>query len=246
MRPKRAATSNALPSRRDVLAALASLGGIAAFAHEAFADAPPAPSASASASGSGHVVVLYPNMGRVVLVFKTKPFGALQVSVDGNLLSAGDVVPDGDAPASSASASPTARDPAPPIVQRTSAPAPSASAAVAAPSASASAEPSGPFRYAFFAAAGIRQINVRTENGYFANAQTNVVAGGSVDVPVDPQQEMPLGGAPPPPHFLGGAGCCGGDHGAAEARARNAVPSIGATAIAAAALLLRRGADRDR
>jgi hypothetical protein len=185
-------------------------------------------------------------MGRVVLVFKTKPFGALQVSVDGNLLASGDVTPDADAPPPSASSSAAPHDSPPSMVQRISAQTPSASPPVAVPSSSASAEPSGPFRYGFFAAAGMRQVNVRTENGYFANAQANVVAGGSVDVPVDPQQEMPLGGAPPPPPFLGGSGCCGGDHAAAEARARNAAPSIGATAIAAAALLLRRGTERDR
>jgi len=212
------------------MAALAALGAMSVFADEA-SGAPEAPAPSPSATS--HVVVLAPNMGRVVLVFAKPPFGRITVTVAGAVVPDDAVVLESDVPAVGVSASASARAPA--------------SAAASAPSAapSSSAAPSGPVRYSLFAPEGQQSIRVTTENGYEAYVQTNVVPASSVDVAVDPQPPPPPPGGMPPPSYAG-SGCCGGDHGASQAHGRSATPSIAAAAIAAAALLLRRGSDRDR
>jgi hypothetical protein len=230
--PRRAVSSNALPSRREVLAALAAVGTGAVWSTQA-AIAAPVASASADAvpSEASHAVVLYPNMGRVVLVFATPPPGKIHVYVDGRELPPEFITVDSSNADAGAPAVPTSN----PVALVSAAPPLPAGATPHVPGVE------GATRYGIYAAIGTRQITVSLDGQGTASATANVKLGESIDVPLTPQEQT-LAGAMPPETYSGG--CCGGARAVANTSATS--PSLGLTAVAVAVLALRRRSSGER
>ncbi len=225
MKPRRVGHSNALPSRRELLLALGASGGALVLGVSSAHGLPTAPP---SAAPEGRAVVLYPTMGRVVLVFANPIQGNLHVYVDGKEVPAEFVTIDGDAPHGSSPA-PSAQ------------PVASTSALPSAPTPDTPI-PSGGTRYGVYAEVGKRQVTVSVDGLGTASATADVKLGDSVEVPMHPVEQQ-LGGAMPIESYSGG--CCGGAR-AQTASAAHATPSLGIAAVAVAILTLRRRGNADR